>query len=153
MCPSDFVIHAGLVTQSDDLTANVTGSVRPTSVLPHSPLRHPANLTELQLSKVPAQRIDSRCDVSENQPYLQPASVPPNRPRFRRGKRLTKRQCGNWTRRTPTLIHATEGALFERWQELGDDPGNTRERATMEAAAEDLLAVKIHRLGWPDPCR
>jgi hypothetical protein len=51
------------------------------------------------------------------------------------------------------LIHATEGALFERWQELGDDPANTRERVAMEAAAEDLLAIKIHRLGWPDPCR
>jgi hypothetical protein len=37
MCPSDFVIHAGLATQSDDLTADVIGSVRPTSILPRSP--------------------------------------------------------------------------------------------------------------------
>jgi hypothetical protein len=51
------------------------------------------------------------------------------------------------------LIHAAEGELFERWQELGDSPAHTRERAAMRIAAEDLLAIKIHRLGWADPCQ
>jgi hypothetical protein len=52
-----------------------------------------------------------------------------------------------------TEIHATEEALFHRWQEIGDDVAHAKERIEMEAASEDLLAIKIHRLGWPDPCR
>ena len=51
-----------------------------------------------------------------------------------------------------TFIHATEIALFLRWQELGDDPSHKKERLAMEVASEDLLAVKIRKLGWPDPC-
>jgi hypothetical protein len=51
------------------------------------------------------------------------------------------------------LIHAAEGELFERWQELRDDAAHTRERAAMKIAADDLLAIKIHRLEWPDPCQ
>ena len=51
------------------------------------------------------------------------------------------------------LIHAAEGDLFERWQKLRDSPAHMRERAAMKMAAEDLLAIKIHRLGWPDPCQ
>ena len=46
-------------------------------------------------------------------------------------------------------IHATEAALFLRWQELGDDSMATEERAAMNAAASDLLAITLHRLGWP----
>jgi hypothetical protein len=37
------------------------------------------------------------------------------------------------------LIHAAEGELLAR--------------TAMKMAADDLLAVKIHRLGWPDPCQ
>jgi hypothetical protein len=51
------------------------------------------------------------------------------------------------------LVHATEEALFLRWQELGNGPEQTEERASMEATARDLLAIKIHKLGWTDPCR
>jgi hypothetical protein len=50
------------------------------------------------------------------------------------------------------LIHATEAALYLRWEQVGSDPAHTQERAAMEAAAGDLLAIKIHKLGWPDPC-
>jgi len=50
-------------------------------------------------------------------------------------------------------IHATEGALYHRWQELGDGPSHKEERAAMEEAAADLLAIKIHKLGWPNPCK
>jgi hypothetical protein len=46
-------------------------------------------------------------------------------------------------------IHATEAALFLRGQELGHDSLATEERAAMSAAAADLLAIKVHRLGWP----
>jgi hypothetical protein len=51
------------------------------------------------------------------------------------------------------LIHATEAALYLRWQELSNGPENTGERAAMKAAAKELLAIKLHKLGWPDPCR
>ena len=51
------------------------------------------------------------------------------------------------------LIHAAEGELFERSQELVDSPAHMQERAAMKRAADDLLAIKIHRLGWPDPCQ
>jgi hypothetical protein len=64
-----------------------------------------------------------------------------------------KAVCESDTKKLLTEIHATEEALFLRWQELGNAPAHTRERVAMEAAAEDLLAIKIHRLGWPDPCR
>jgi hypothetical protein len=46
-------------------------------------------------------------------------------------------------------IHATEAALFHRWQELGNDSAAKEERAAMDAAAADLLAIKLHKLGWP----
>jgi hypothetical protein len=52
-----------------------------------------------------------------------------------------------------TEIHLVEQALFLRWQQVGDEAGNAIESAAMESAAEDLLAIKIHRLGWPDPRR
>jgi len=46
-------------------------------------------------------------------------------------------------------IHATEAALFLRWQELGNDSAAKEERSAMNAAAADLLAIKLHKLGWP----
>jgi hypothetical protein len=48
-------------------------------------------------------------------------------------------------------IHATEAALFCRWQELGSDSMFKEERAAMSAAAVGLLGLKLHRLGWPGP--
>jgi hypothetical protein len=107
----------------------------------------------LTLSTLLARRFDLRCHVSESQPSLQPVFVPPK-----------SREISSWQteyektlweldeEKLLSLIHATEGALFRRWQELGNDPGHTQERIGMEAAAEDLLALKIHKLGWPNPC-
>jgi|GEM_PF-2425337 hypothetical protein len=46
-------------------------------------------------------------------------------------------------------IHSTEAALFHRWQELGNDSSAREELAAMNAAAADLLAIELHRLGWP----
>ena len=47
-------------------------------------------------------------------------------------------------------VHASEMAMFFRWQELGKniEPG---EMASMQAAIDNLLAIKIHKLGWPAP--
>jgi hypothetical protein len=50
------------------------------------------------------------------------------------------------------FIHAAELALYLRWQSLGGGSGHKAERAAMEVAAEDLLAIKIRKLGWPAPC-
>jgi hypothetical protein len=48
------------------------------------------------------------------------------------------------------LVHAAEGALFVRWQELREKD-SPEERASMQAAADNLLAIKIYKLGWPNP--
>jgi hypothetical protein len=47
-------------------------------------------------------------------------------------------------------VRASEGALFVRWQELRENEG-LEERASMQAAADNLLAIKIHKLRWPNP--
>lgn len=53
----------------------------------------------------------------------------------------------------PEKLHAAvlaaEEALFFRGQEINGSADHERERKEMEAAAADLLAVKIHKLGWP----
>jgi len=87
--------------------------------------------------------------VSENQPSLQPSTVPPNSTEIPSWKTAyEKTMWESDAGKLLALIHAAEGELFERWQELGDSPAHTRERAAMRIAAEDLLATKIHRLGW-----
>jgi hypothetical protein len=92
--------------------------------------------------------------VSENQPSLQPSSVPPNAVEIPSWKTAYEKTVSEVDKeKLLTLIHVTEGALFERWQELGSDPAYTPERVAMKIAADDLLAIKIRRLGWPDPCR
>jgi hypothetical protein len=54
------------------------------------------------------------------------------------------------------LLHAVsfmEKILFLRWQALGTAEGNNEGRDAMKLIAEDLLSIKIHKLGWPNPCR
>jgi len=51
-----------------------------------------------------------------------------------------------------TLVHATEAALYHRWEEGAESPIPTEEVVAMDLAAQDLLAIKIHKLAWPDPC-
>jgi hypothetical protein len=48
------------------------------------------------------------------------------------------------------LVYAAETALFLRSQELGDRPDTIEEREEIRAAINDLLAIKIHKLKWPD---
>jgi hypothetical protein len=47
-------------------------------------------------------------------------------------------------------LHAAEAAIFLRSQEL-DGQGDDAEREEMSAASADLLAIKVHKLGWPNP--
>lgn len=92
--------------------------------------------------------------MSENQPSLEPFSPPPNTVEIPVWKAAYEKTVWELDQeKLLALIHATEGALFKRWLELGSDPGHTQERAAMKMAADDLLAIKIHRLGWPDPCQ
>lgn len=53
----------------------------------------------------------------------------------------------------PEKVHAAvlaaEEALFLRGQEINGSPGHEAEQKEIEAASADLLAVKIHKLGWP----
>jgi hypothetical protein len=53
----------------------------------------------------------------------------------------------------PAKVHeavlAAEEALFKRGREINGSPDQDRERKGMEAASADLLAIKIHKLGWP----
>jgi hypothetical protein len=50
-----------------------------------------------------------------------------------------------------SLIYQTETALFIRWQEISNDGTHQAECDAMKAAARDLWAIKIYKLGWPDP--
>lgn len=54
------------------------------------------------------------------------------------------------------LLHSVsfmEEILFVRWQALGAAEENNEERDAMKLIAQDLLSIKIHKLGWPNPCR
>jgi xanthine dehydrogenase molybdopterin-binding subunit B len=45
----------------------------------------------------------------------------------------------------------TEGAIFDRIQELESSSDHHKEREEMEAAAKHLLEIKTRKLGWPNP--
>lgn len=53
----------------------------------------------------------------------------------------------------PEKVHAAvlaaEDALFQRGQEIDGSAQYDAERKEIEAASADLLAVKVHKLGWP----
>jgi hypothetical protein len=46
------------------------------------------------------------------------------------------------------LVHATELAIYYRWQELGAE-GQPGERQAISDAVNDLWEIKINKLGWP----
>jgi hypothetical protein len=88
--------------------------------------------------------------MSENQPPLQVSFVPVVEvPPWKTACEKTMLEPDK--QKLLALIHVAEGELFDRWLELAHGPANTRERAAMKIAADDLLAIKIHRLGWPEP--
>jgi len=90
--------------------------------------------------------------MSENQASLQVSSVPSVEiPSWKTACEKTMWELDK--DKLLAQIHAAEGELFERWKEIEDSPAHKRERAAMKIAADDLLAIKIHSLGWPDPCQ
>jgi hypothetical protein len=46
-------------------------------------------------------------------------------------------------------VHALERTLFSRWQERSNSDDHRDERGEMELVTQDLLRVKIEKLGWP----
>jgi hypothetical protein len=46
-------------------------------------------------------------------------------------------------------VHAAETALYSRWQELQADRTDLDERSEMRKASDELLGIKVHKLGWP----
>jgi hypothetical protein len=90
----------------------------------------------------------------EHSQYLQPIviSSSPARRKFGRAS-IGKTPRGSHEEKLFQLVSFVEDILFLRWQSLDNDPGHNAERLAMEAIADDLLAIKIHKLGWPDPSR
>jgi len=90
--------------------------------------------------------------VSENQPSLQPVSVPPKSHEISSWQTAYEKTMWELDKeKLLTLIHATEQALIFRWLELTDEPKHKTEREAMDHACNDLLRIKIHKLGWPEP--
>jgi hypothetical protein len=48
-------------------------------------------------------------------------------------------------------VQEAEAGMFKRLQELASSSDHHEERVEMEGASADLLAIKIHKLGWPNP--
>jgi len=48
-------------------------------------------------------------------------------------------------------VGAAEDAMFQRLQEIAGQPDDLQERAQLQAASDELLKIKIEKLGWPNP--
>jgi hypothetical protein len=51
------------------------------------------------------------------------------------------------------LLHSVslvEEILFLRWQAIETVEGHNEERDAMQLIANNLLSIKVHKLGWPD---
>jgi len=46
-------------------------------------------------------------------------------------------------------VHAAEGAIFLRLQELTDSAEHHEERTEIQVACAALLSVQVNKLGWP----
>jgi hypothetical protein len=47
------------------------------------------------------------------------------------------------------LILQAETAIYQRFQELQNSPNHNVERSQIATATEQLLSLKVNRLGWP----
>jgi hypothetical protein len=54
-------------------------------------------------------------------------------------------------RKLAEAVIAAESAIFARFQELAGIAYCSKERAELNTATKDLLAIKVKKLGWPDP--
>jgi hypothetical protein len=47
------------------------------------------------------------------------------------------------------MVMQAEAAIYLRFQELQNSSNHHEERSSMKAATDELLAIKVNRLGWP----
>jgi hypothetical protein len=89
------------------------------------------------------------CEQSQS---LQPIAISSSPARRPSGGPPIGRRSRRWhEEQLLRLVSFVEDILFVRWQSLDNDPGHNAERLAMEAIADNLLAIKIHKLAWPDP--
>jgi hypothetical protein len=91
-------------------------------------LEHSHSLQSIATSSRPARRPSGRSSIAET-------------PRGSHEDKLLQ------------AVSLVEEILLVRWQSLDEDPAHKDERLAMEAIADELLAIKIHKLGWPNPSR
>jgi hypothetical protein len=92
--------------------------------------------------------------VLEHSQSLQPIAISSSPTRRTSGRSsIGKTPRGSHEEKLFQLVSFGEDILFLRWQTLDNDPSHNAERLAMEAIADNLLAIKIHKLGWPDPFR
>jgi hypothetical protein len=92
--------------------------------------------------------------MSQHQQSLQPMAISSSLARRLSSEfSIGKNRRGSHEEKLFQLVSLVEAILFTRWQNLDDDPAHSAERLAMEAIANDLLAIKIHKLGWPDLSR
>jgi hypothetical protein len=47
------------------------------------------------------------------------------------------------------LVVQAEAAIYKRFEKLRNSPDCDEERSAIKAASDQLLALKVNRLGWP----
>jgi hypothetical protein len=47
------------------------------------------------------------------------------------------------------LVYSTEGAIFQRMQEIADSKAHREERDQIQTALANLLDIQVNKLGWP----
>jgi hypothetical protein len=53
--------------------------------------------------------------------------------------------------RITQAVGAAEAAIFARMQDLSEASDHTEEHKQLKEAADELLAIKTQKLGWPQP--
>ena len=53
--------------------------------------------------------------------------------------------------RLTELTYAAEEAILRRLWELEGSADHHRERSELKRACSDLVAIRVSKLGWPDP--
>jgi hypothetical protein len=49
------------------------------------------------------------------------------------------------------LVYAAEEAIFRRMLELSGSADHHEERSELKEASAALMAIQVHKLGWPAP--
>jgi hypothetical protein len=55
------------------------------------------------------------------------------------------------TEKITKAVMAAEDAMYARWQEVDEQPDDFQERGQLQEASDELLKIKLEKLGWPKP--